>query len=311
MNYPAETTTSPAPAARETRDYDRIARAIEFLRANSARQPDLAAAARHVHLSEYHFQRLFTRWAGVSPKRFLQYLTVHQAKARIVRSGITDILDDTGLSGAGRLHDLFTSIEAVSPGEYRRAGAGLTVTFGVHETPFGDCVVGTTARGVCCMRFSPRPQQAAAILRADWPEAILVRDDMSTRDLVSRIFEPFANGHRAPLALLVKGTNFQIQVWRALLAIPLGRLTTYSALGREIGHPNAARAIGNAVGANPIAWLIPCHRVIRESGEFGNYRWGEARKAVMLGWEAAQHETAVPAMCESDSVERSKGGVGG
>lgn len=292
------------------RDYDRIARAIEFLRANTARQPDLAAAARHVHLSEYHFQRLFTRWAGVSPKRFLQYLTVHQAKARIVRSRVTDILDDTGLSGTGRLHDLFTAVEAVSPGEYRRGGAGLTIMFGVHDTPFGDCVIGTTARGVCCMQFSERPQQAAAILRANWPEAILVRDDMTIRDVALRIFGPFAAGNQAPLALLVKGTNFQIQVWRALLAIPPGRVTTYSALGTEIGHPNAARAIGNAVAANPIAWLIPCHRVIRESGEFGHYRWGEARKAAMLGWEAAHRETAAPAMFETnDRAERSKCGV--
>jgi len=291
MDYPAEATTSPARAGQlplSMRDYDRIARAIDYLRAHAARQPDLAAAARHVHLSEYHFQRLFTRWAGVSPKRFLQYLTVQQAKTRIVRCSTTDVLEDIGLSSTGRLHHLFTSIEAVSPGEYRRAGADLTIRFGVHETPFGDCIIGTTARGICFMQF-PRPaQQVASLLREDWPEASFVRDDAATREMAARIFQPLAAGKRAPLALLVKGTNFQIQVWRALLAIPPGRLTTYSALGGQIGHPESARAIGNAVGANPIAWLIPCHRVIRESGEFGQYRWGEARKAAMLGWEAAR-----------------------
>ncbi|MGQ0525132.1 MAG: methylated-DNA--[protein]-cysteine S-methyltransferase [Betaproteobacteria bacterium] len=273
--------------SQETRDYERIARAIQYLRDHAARQPDLSAAARHVHLSEYHFQRLFTRWAGVSPKRFLQYLTVEEAKARLVRfASVTDVAGAVGLSGTGRLHDLFATIEAVSPGEFRDGGTGLAIRYGVHESPFGACLIGMTVRGICCVHFLARGQHDAALLRRDWPSANLVKDAAATAAVAERLFSGL--GNPAPLSLLVKGTNFQVQVWRALLSIPSGRLTTYSELGKCVGRPDSSRAVGNAVAANPIAWLIPCHRVIRETGEFGNYRWGEARKTAMLGWEAAQ-----------------------
>ncbi|MGQ0750382.1 MAG: methylated-DNA--[protein]-cysteine S-methyltransferase [Betaproteobacteria bacterium] len=279
-------------ATRNERDYERIARAIHYLRRHASLQPDLAAAARHVNLSEYHFQRLFTRWAGVSPKRFVQYLTVEQAKARLVRSGsMDDVVSDVGLSGAGRLHDLFATLEAVSPGEFRRAGSGLTIRYGIHRSPFGECLIATTERGVCCLHFIARQEEETAALEAEWPAARLVRDAGSTGRIAARLIDPIRARTGGPLSLLVKGTNFQVQIWRALLAIPPGRLTTYSELGKRVGHPGASRAVGNAVAANPIAWLIPCHRVIRETGEFGNYRWGESRKAAMLGWEAAQFES--------------------
>jgi AraC family transcriptional regulator of adaptative response/methylated-DNA-[protein]-cysteine methyltransferase len=294
---PAFTITATAPQhcdGRERRDYERIAQAIQYLRDHAARRPDLSAAARHVHLSEYHFQRLFTRWAGVSPKRFLQYLTVEEAKARLVRSAsVTDVAGDIGLSGTGRLHDLFATIEAVSPGEFRDRGAGLAIRYDVHESPFGDCLIGMTVRGVCCVHFLERGQHDATLLKRHWPSADLVKDAAGTAAIAERLFSRFRHSNQAPLSLLVKGTNFQLQVWRALLSIPSGRLTTYSELGKRVGHPEASRAVGNAVAANPIAWLIPCHRVIRETGEFGNYRWGEARKAAMLGWEAAQLDCTI------------------
>lgn len=288
---------------RAERDYERVARAIHYLRRHASLQPDLIDAARHVNLSEYHFQRLFTRWAGVSPKRFVQYLTVEQAKARLLRSGrMDDVVADVGLSGAGRLHDLFAILEGVSPGEFRRAGSGLTIRYGIHESPFGDCLIATTERGICGLHFVDGNEDETMALRADWPAAKLIRDAGSTGKTAGRLFDPIRARAKQPLSLLVKGTNFQVQVWRALLAIPPGRLTTYSDLAKRIDHPGAARAVGNAVAANPIAWLIPCHRVIRETGKFGNYRWGESRKAAMLGWEAARLDAAAPA--SADGIAR-------
>jgi len=274
----------------EVRDYERVARAIEYLRRQATNQPDLAAVARHMHLSEHHFQRLFTRWAGVSPKRFLQYLTVEHAKSRLAASqNVLDLAGEVGLSGPGRLHDLFVTIEAMSPGEYRSGGAGQHIGFGIVDSPFGPCLIASTARGICALRFleSTTLSGAAALLGRAWPQARLEPDEKSARNLAQRIFDPLRSPDR-PLALLVKGTNFQIQVWSALINVPFGAVTTYGKLAARTGHPRAARAVGAAVGGNPIAWLIPCHRVIRESGMLGGYRWGEARKAAMLGWEAAR-----------------------
>jgi AraC family transcriptional regulator of adaptative response/methylated-DNA-[protein]-cysteine methyltransferase len=278
------------------RDYARIARAIEYLRRHAPAQPDLSAVARHVHLSEYHFQRLFTRWAGVSPKRFLQYLTVEQAKARLARSGsVLEVADGVGLSGSGRLHELFVTIEAMSPGEFKAGGAGLIIRYGIHDSPFGACLIAATPRGICGVHFleceRPREEDGAALRRL-WPTALLKLDAAATAPLAERLFDSVAAYPGRPLSLLVRGTNFQVQVWRALLEVPFGGLTTYRDLAQRVGHPAAARAVGNAVASNPIAWLIPCHRVIRETGEFGNYRWGEPRKAAMLGWEAAQATAA-------------------
>lgn len=272
-----------------TRDYDRIARAIEYLRRNAGRQPDLSAVARHMHLSDHHFQRLFTRWAGVSPKRFLQYLTVEHAKARLLASrSVLDLAGEVGLSGPGRLHDLFVSLEAMSPGEYRGGGAGLAIRYGIHASPFGRAVLAVSPRGICGLRFPERDEDVANLVRRDWPHAELRRDDTGTAALATRLFTPLASRPGAPLAVLVKGSNFQVKVWRALLELPSGAVATYGEIARRIGHPGAARAVGSAVGANPVAWLIPCHRVIRESGALGGYRWGLERKAAMLGWEAAR-----------------------
>jgi len=272
-----------------TRDYDRIAEAIGYLQRRAASQPDLAAVAQTLHLSQYHFQRLFTRWAGVSPKRFLQYLTVENAKARLAAGTMLDVAADVGLSGAGRLHDLFVALEAVSPGERKSGGMGLSICYGLHDSPFGAAAIAATARGICSLHFVHSERAALELLRADWPNAVLRRDKAGTARLARRIFEPLGARADGPLTLLVKGTNFQLQVWRALLALPFGTVTTYGDISHAIGRPGAARAVGAAVGANPVAWLIPCHRVIRETGDLGGYRWGAERKAAMLGWEAARH----------------------
>lgn len=278
----------PGIATLDARDYERITRAIEYLRRHATAQPDLAAVARHIHLSEHHFQRLFTRWAGVSPKRFLQYLTVEHAKTRLMQSrNILDLTADVGLSSPGRLHDLFVALEAMSPGEMRTGGAGLKINFGIHDSPFGPCLIAASPRGICGLHFVENQTAAVALLRRDWPCAEVILDAGGTEHLAQQIFDPLAARHTQPLALLVKGTNFQIQVWRALLRLPFGGIATYGGIAAKIGHPSAARAVGNAIGVNPIAWLIPCHRVIRESGTFGRYRWGENRKAAMLAWEVA------------------------
>lgn len=290
LSQPVSRNPFSAERAPDARDYDRIARAIEYLRRHAEEQPDLSAVARHLHLSEYHFQRLFTRWAGVSPKRFLQFLTVEHAKARLSHSrNVLDLAGGVGLSGPGRLHDLFVTLEGVSPGKFKAGGAGLTIRYGIHDTPFGPSLIAVTARGICGLRFVENEDTAAARLRHDWPHAELHGDPVGTANLAKRIFQPVVLRPRQPLALLVKGTNFQLQVWRALLDLRFGSVTTYGNIAAGIGHPAAARAVGNAIGSNPIAYLIPCHRVIRESGTFGNYRWGENRKAAILGWEAARN----------------------
>jgi AraC family transcriptional regulator of adaptative response/methylated-DNA-[protein]-cysteine methyltransferase len=285
------TASEPTPAiggAFSAREYERIARAIEYLRRHAAEQPELAAVAGHVHLSGHHFQRLFTRWAGVSPKRFLQYLTVEHAKSRIAASqNVLDLAGEVGLSGPGRLHDLFVTLEAMSPGEYKTGGAGLAIRYGTHDSPFGPALIATSLRGICSLHFLNGMDDATALVRADWPRAELRHDSAGTAALAERIFRPLASRPDAPLALLVKGSNFQIKVWRALIALTFGAIASYRHIAESIGEPGAARAVGNAVGANPIGWLIPCHRVIRESGELSRYRWGVTRKAAMLGWEAS------------------------
>lgn len=270
--------------------YERIAKAIAFMRQNHLNQPDLETVAQHIHLSEYHFQRLFAKWAGISPKRFLQYLTVEYAKSKITETkSCLELTVDAGLSSPGRLHDLFVNLEAMSPGEFKAGGAGLQIWYGVHETPFGLCLIATTARGICNLYFlnPPVAEIAEHDLRAAWESAEIVRDQQMTREISDRIFQPVA-ANRSPLVLYVKGTNFQIQVWRALLRIPFAGITTYQGLAQSMGRPTAARAIGNAVGKNQVGYLIPCHRVIRESGALGGYRWGLERKAALLGWEASQ-----------------------
>jgi len=276
----------------DSETYERIAQAIAFMRQNHLNQPDLATIAQQAHLSEYHFQRLFTRWAGISPKRFLQYLTVEYAKSKIAETAnLLDLTVDSGLSSPGRLHDLFVKLEAMSPGEFKAGGKGLQIGYGIHPTPFGDCLIATTARGICNLHFLGITSKEAAehTLRSEWSNADITRDQQATQAICDRVFEPVSANNK-PLILFVKGTNFQIQVWRALLRVPFGGITTYQGLAAAMGRPTAARAVGNALGRNPVGYLIPCHRVIRESGELGGFRWGLERKTVLLGWEASQNQ---------------------
>jgi len=276
--------------SRSVKDYERIERAIRYLEENYRQQPDLKALARGAGLSEFHFQRLFRRWAGVSPKRFLQYLTAGHA-ARLLRASRSNLeaAYEAGLSGGGRLHDLFINLHAVTPGEMKRAGAGLTIHYGFHPSPFGECLIGMTTRGVCHLGFlQPADRRAAlAELAAEWPRARLEEAPRVTAPLARQLFTRI-NGNSSAIDLHVRGTNFQIKVWEALLRIPPGGVVSYEDLARHIHAPLAVRAVANAVAHNPVACLIPCHRVICKSGALGGYRWGETRKKVLLAWEAAR-----------------------
>lgn len=276
-------------------DYRTVERAIRFLDEHFHRQPGLAEVAQHVGLSEFHFQRLFSRWVGISPKRFLQYLTKEYAKTALERSRpLLDVSLDAGLSGPGRLHDLFVQCEAVTPGEYKAAGEGLVIRYGVHPTPFGEALLAVTERGICGLRFVTSPGGAAELeeVRETWAAAEFREDKPETGRLIEQIFAP--GDDPVPLHLYIRGTNWQIKVWEALLRIPPGTRFTYSDIAAQIGAARAARAVGNALNHNPIAYLIPCHRVVRQTGVDHNYRWGGDRKRAMLAWEAARREQ-VPA----------------
>lgn len=267
-------------------DYLRIEQAILYLENHYKDQPGLEEIAANIGLSEYHFQRLFTRWAGVSPKRFLQFLTKEGAKELLNRSeNLLDTTHQVGLSSLGRLHDLFVTTEAVSPGEYKSRGEGVTIRYGLHASPFGKCLVALTERGICHLGFVQRETSegdAIDTLVAEWKNAQMIEDHKSTAPLIEPIFDANARGK---LNLHLRGTNFQLKVWEALLNIPAGTVTTYEGLAERIGQPTASRAVGNAVGHNPIAVLIPCHRVINKVGRFGNYRYGAPRKMALLAKE--------------------------
>ena len=269
-------------------DYDRVEQALRFLEGNVEAQPTLKEVAENVHLSEFHFQKLFTRWVGISPKRFLQYLTKERAKSMLASSrNLLDTAYSVGLSGPGRLHDLFVACEAVTPGEYKRQGEDLTIFCGFHPSPFGECLLAVTERGICNLIFVMNADRDAAFrsLSGLWPRAQLVEDRERTRPYVRRVFARLSGLQAEPLNLYLRGTNFQIKVWEALLRIPPGSVVTYQDIAVAIGMPRAARAVGNAVGQNPIPVLIPCHRVIRKNGDFGEYGYGSARKKALLGWE--------------------------
>ena len=272
-------------------DYRRIEKAIRYLEGHVYDQPGLEEVAEHIHLSPYHFQRLFTRWAGVSPKRFLQFLSLEHAKRLLKSSTQLDAAYQTGLSSPSRLHDLFVAVDAVTPGQYKAMGAGLEIVYGVHPSPFGNCLLAVTGRGLCGLYFVDEARSreiALQDLRRRWPRARFLEDRVRTAAMNRRIFGSPAEQKDAPIPLLLKGTNFQIKVWEALLRIPPGSVTSYHRLAATIGKPAASRAVGSAVGANPIAYLIPCHRVILSTGAFGNYRYGATRKRAILGWEQAQ-----------------------
>lgn len=273
-------------------DYERMAKAIDYVASCFAKQPTLEDVAAHVHLSPHHFQRVFSRWVGVTPKRFLQVLTVERAKALLDDAHtMLHVSDAVGLSSGSRLYDHFVNIEAVTPGEYKTQGMGLTIEFAAHDTPFGEILVAMTQRGICKLTFvgAQGLSQEVSDLVKVWPHARLVESTKHTAAVIQHIFHT-DNVASRPLSLWVAGTNFQVNVWKALVRIPPGTVTSYSAVATAIGRPRAARAVGLAVGANPIALLIPCHRVIQQSGRLGGYRWGEPRKIAINAWEAARYD---------------------
>lgn len=273
----------------ENTDYNRIARAIAYLQDNITAQPQLADVARHVHLSPYHFQRLFTRWAGTTPKRFLQVLTLELGKQLLNQSGsLQEASDKLGLSSSSRLHDHFVQLEAVTPGEYRSKGAGLVITHGLAESPFGQLFAAQTPRGICRAAFIDSPEEIAEqldALKKTWPLASYRRQDDTARSLADIITTLPTTAPKQPLALHVSGTNFQLAIWRALLRIPSGTAVSYADIAKATGSAKAVRAAGTAIGANPVALLIPCHRVIQQSGALGGYRWGTTRKLAIQTWE--------------------------
>ncbi len=266
-----------------TSDYERVEAAIRFIESRATEQPGLEEIAAHLELSPFHVQRLFKRWAGVSPKRFLQALTAERARERLCdAASVLDAAYDAGLSGPGRLHDLMVAVEAMTPGEIKTRGKGLEIRHGRHDTPFGPAHIAMTERGVCGLAFGDADATEA------WPNARRIEDADATALVVERVFEG-SSGRRIPV--LLGGTNLQLQVWRALLRIPEGALVSYGSLASALGRPGSARAVANAVGANAIGYLIPCHRVLRETGAVSGYRWGTERKRAMLGRELAERET--------------------
>jgi AraC family transcriptional regulator of adaptative response/methylated-DNA-[protein]-cysteine methyltransferase len=273
----------------EQLNYERIAEAIDYIRENFKTQPDLEAVAGKVHLSPFHFQRLFTDWAGVSPKKFLQYISVEHAKAVLKdqQATVFDAAYETGLSGTGRLHDLFISIEGMTPGEFRNGGADLAINYSFAESPFGNILVASTAKGICYMAFAEDTEEALTALHAEFPNAGFRQiTDLIQQNALYIFTKDWSRLQQIKLHL--KGTAFQLKVWETLLKIPMGRLSTYKDIATRIGQPTASRAVGSAVGDNPVAFLIPCHRVILSEGAFGQYHWGATRKTAMIGWEAAK-----------------------
>ena len=275
-------------------DYERIARVIRYLDECHTEQPDLSTLSKHVGVSPFHFHRLFTTWAGITPKDFLQCLTQSHARELLRKGkGILDVAMDTGLSGPGRLHDLCVNLEAASPGELKSGGAGWVIEAGFAHSPFGRCLVGQSPRGICHFSFvdSENFPAALAALQADWPNARLHRDDAMALRLSARIFSRNRLTRApSPLRVLVHGTAFQVRVWQALLKIPSGMLVSYGSLAAALNRPAAARAVGSAVGRNSLAYLIPCHRVIRETGIIGDYRWGSVRKRALVAWEGSRQD---------------------
>ena len=273
-------------------DYERIARAISFINTRLKHQPSLEEISAHLHMSPFHFQRVFSRWAGVTPKKYLQILTVDRAKHLLTESrSLLEISDSLGLSSGSRLYDHFVNLEAVTPGEYKKRGVNLKIEYAVHETPFGDVFIATTPRGICKLSFLDHEGIDSPLyeLNKQWPYATVLENINATQRIIESMFSPNSNPDR-PLSLHVSGTNFQVNVWRALLKIPPGAVTSYSQVACIIGRPDSARAVGLAIGANPVAFLIPCHRVIQQSGKPGGYHWGEIRKHAIHAWESARYE---------------------
>jgi len=271
-------------------NFNRIADAINFYKENFKQQPSLEEAASHVHLSPFHFQKMFKEWAGVTPKQFLQYLSIEYAKdiLKETKASLLDAAYDTGLSGTGRLHDLFIKIEGMTPGEYKNGGRELAINYSFAETPFGEMIVASTPKGICHMAFADEGQEAAFNeLKNSFPNAQFTQLVDANQQQALFIFTQDWS-KLSQIKLHLKGTSFQLKVWDALIKVPAGDLKTYSSIAEAIDAPKASRAVGSAIGSNPVAFLIPCHRVIRMNGETGEYHWGSARKSAMIGWEAAR-----------------------
>ena len=275
----------------EKTNFSRIAEAIDYIKDNFKAQPGLEEVAEKIHLSPFHFQRLFTEWAGVSPKKFLQYLTIEHAKKMLKENQATlfETAFETGLSGTGRLHDLFINIEGMTPGEYKNGGENLSINYSFAESPFGNILVASTPKGICHIAFADDEKKALEMLQKTFPNA----DYKQMVDLVQQnVLYIFTHDWSKlnQVKLHLKGTEFQLKVWETLLKIPMGQLTTYGNIAKQLQQPNAARAVGTAIGDNPVAFLIPCHRVIQSTGVFGQYHWGGTRKTAMIGWEKAKAE---------------------
>jgi AraC family transcriptional regulator of adaptative response/methylated-DNA-[protein]-cysteine methyltransferase len=283
--------SDPGPLAHAAADYDVVRRAIAFLSENWRIQPEIEAVASATGVSASELHHLFRRWAGITPKAFLQAITLDHAR-RLLRdsASVLDASFEVGLSGPGRLHDLFVTHEAMSPGEWKSGGAGLTVAYGFHPSPFGTALVMTTERGLAGLAFADAGGEQAALadMRSRWPQACIVENAARTADLARRIFEPRLWRAERPLRVVLIGTDFEVRVWETLLKIPIGRATTYSDIAVKIGAGKAARAVGAAVGKNPISFVVPCHRVLGKSGGITGYHWGLTRKRAMLGWEAGK-----------------------
>ncbi|TCN60593.1 methylated-DNA--[protein]-cysteine S-methyltransferase [Flavobacterium circumlabens] len=271
-------------------NYNRIADAIDYIKANFREQPNLDAVAEKVHLSPFHFQRLFTEWAGTSPKKFLQYISVEHAKKILKENQQATLFDtayETGLSGTSRLHDLFVNIEGMTPAEYKNGGKNLFINYSFAESPFGNIIVASTEKGVCFMAFAENETIGLEDLKHKFPNATFVRKLDLVQQNALFIFQNDWS-KLSEIKLHLKGTDFQLKVWETLLKIPMGQLSTYGSIAQQIEKPNASRAVGTAIGSNPVAFLIPCHRVIQSSGTFGGYMWGNTRKTAIIGWEGAQ-----------------------
>lgn len=273
----------------ENINFYRIKEAIEYIDRNYRRQPGLDEVAAHIGLSPYHFQRMFTEWCGVSPKQFLGYISIEHAKRLLKesRSSLFDTAYEVGLSGTGRLHDLFIKIEGMTPGEYKNGGGALRISYSFADSPFGKLLIASTGKGICYMAFADSPADGPEGLIKCFPNASFRHEANEMQQRAASVFTSDWN-YPEQMKLHIKGTDFQLKVWETLLKIPQGRLATYGDVARQIGNPEANRAVGTAIGRNPVAYLIPCHRVIQSTGTFGGYMWGAARKTAIIGWEAAE-----------------------
>lgn len=277
-----------------SRDYDQIRRAIAFLATHWEEQPSLEQLAAHLGLSPAHAQKLFTRWCGLSPKEFVQAITIDHARGLLTgAASVLEAAHEVGLSGGGRLHDLFVDHEAMTPGDYKRRGEGLDIVYGFHPSPFGEALLLATERGIAGLAFVDEDQgqtrtEALADMTQRWPAARFVEDAGRTAPHARRIFDPTQWSAETPVRLVLIGTDFEVRVWETLLRIPMGRAVSYSDIARHLGKPSASRAVGSAVGRNPISFVVPCHRVLRGDGNLGGYHWGLTRKKALIGWETGR-----------------------